>query len=35
MKDRSYFGFRIEMWTDDGENTVEYLASAPRTPLMP
>jgi len=26
MKDRTYFAFRIDMWTDDGENIVEHLA---------
>jgi hypothetical protein len=28
MKDRSYFAFRIDVWTDDGENIIEHLAGA-------
>jgi hypothetical protein len=26
MKDRTYFAFRIDMWTDDGESIIEQLA---------
>ena len=25
---RTHFAFRIDLWTDDGENIVEHLASA-------
>jgi hypothetical protein len=26
MKNRIHFSFRIDMWTDDGENVIEHLA---------
>jgi hypothetical protein len=26
MKDRKHFTHRIDMWDDDGENVIEYLA---------
>ena len=26
MKNRTHFAFRIDAWTDDGENLVEHLA---------
>jgi hypothetical protein len=26
MKDRTHFSFRIDMWTDDGEDPIEHLA---------
>ena len=26
MKNRTHFAFRIDVWTDDGENLVEHLA---------
>ena len=26
MKNRTHFAFRIDMWTDDGENIIEHLA---------
>ena len=28
MKNRIHFSFRIDMWTDDGENIIEHLAGA-------
>jgi hypothetical protein len=28
MKNRTHFAFRIDMWTEDGENIVEHLAGA-------
>ena len=28
MKNRTHFSFRIDMWTDDGENIIEHLAGA-------
>jgi hypothetical protein len=26
MKNRTHFAFRIDMWTEDGENIIEHLA---------
>jgi hypothetical protein len=26
MKNHIHFSFRIDMWTDDGENVIEHLA---------
>ena len=28
MNERTHFAFRIDLWTDDGENLVEHLAGA-------
>jgi hypothetical protein len=32
MKNRTHFSFRIDMWTDDGENVVEHLAASRTSP---
>ena len=28
MTTRTHFAFRVDLWTDDGENLVEHLAGA-------
>jgi hypothetical protein len=28
MKNRTHFAFRVDLWTDDGENIIEHLAGA-------